>query len=348
MTHATDANTKTDPDAGWRIVDDVTQLREWGTKERVYELPRTAFVDRVIGSSASCSIPLADVRVSRRHARLARDQALWWIHDLRSKNGTWIDGERRASATLAPGTEITLGPVTLIAESHDSIALRELICRWIGWSARRRPDVDCALRGVREAAMGRLALVLSGEGDLMPIATRLHREVLGPERPFVIHHDAAPLAASVEHARGGTLCFSGARVPTDIEAAIVAVRQPMSRIRVTVCSRSSSQAAAFALKLAPSIRIELTPLSERKHEMANIIEAYAQDAAAAWGQPIAALHKRDVPVLAAHAYNSHSDVEDSARRLVALRCFGVTDGAQRLGITHGALSTWAKRRGLRT
>lgn len=348
MTHATQARTKTDADVGWRIADDVIQLREWGTEDRVYVLPRTPFVERVIGSSASCSIRLADVRVSRRHARLVRDRALWWVHDLGSKNGTWIDGERRASATLAPGTELTLGPVTLIAESHGSIALRELLCRWIGWSTRRRPDVDRALRGVREAAMGRLALVLAGPGDLTPVAARLHREVLGAERPFVLHEDDAPLAANVERARGGTLCFTGTRIPSDVEVALVAVRQPMSRIRVMVCAHSPTQAAAFALRLAPSIRIELTPLSERKHEIVNIVEAYAQDAAAAWGQPITALRSRDIATLAAYAYSSHSEIEDSARRLVALRCFGVTEGAARLGITHGALSTWAKRRRLRT
>jgi len=43
-----------------------------------------------------------------------------------------------------------------------------------------------------------------------------------------------------------------------------------------------------------------------------------------------------------------ADIEDTARRLVALRTLGVTEGGQRLAITHGALSRWAKRRGLRT
>lgn len=30
-------------------------------------------------------------------------------------------------------------------------------------------------------------------------------------------------------------------------------------------------------------------------------------------------------------------------RLVALRNFGVTEGAKRLGVTHGALARWARR-----
>jgi len=43
-----------------------------------------------------------------------------------------------------------------------------------------------------------------------------------------------------------------------------------------------------------------------------------------------------------------SEIEDVARRLVALRNWGVTGGAARLGITHGALSRWARRRKLPT
>jgi hypothetical protein len=37
------------------------------------------------------------------------------------------------------------------------------------------------------------------------------------------------------------------------------------------------------------------------------------------------------------------EIEEVARRLVALRNWGVTDGAKRLGITHVALSRWARR-----
>ena len=42
------------------------------------------------------------------------------------------------------------------------------------------------------------------------------------------------------------------------------------------------------------------------------------------------------------------EIEDAARRLVALRNWGVTEGARRIGITHGALSRWAHRRKIST
>ncbi|HEX6020726.1 MAG TPA: hypothetical protein VFZ00_01940 [Solirubrobacter sp.] len=38
------------------------------------------------------------------------------------------------------------------------------------------------------------------------------------------------------------------------------------------------------------------------------------------------------------------EIEDVTRRLVALRNWGVTDGAKRLGLSHCALSRWARRR----
>ena len=43
-----------------------------------------------------------------------------------------------------------------------------------------------------------------------------------------------------------------------------------------------------------------------------------------------------------------AEIETGTRRLVALRNWGVTGGAERLGITHGALSRWAKRRKIPT
>jgi hypothetical protein len=80
----------------------------------------------------------------------------------------------------------------------------------------------------------------------------------------------------------------------------------------------------------------------------RILEAYAREAAQQLGQPTTAADKRDIPVLSAFPFNGHADVEIAARRLVALRTLGVTEGAQPLVITHGALSRWPKRRGLRT
>lgn len=48
----------------------------------------------VIGRSATADIHVPDRYLSRRHARLFRQQEAWWIEDLASRNGSWINGRR--------------------------------------------------------------------------------------------------------------------------------------------------------------------------------------------------------------------------------------------------------------
>lgn len=47
--------------------------------------------------------------VSRLHASLTRDELGWYLTDLNSTNGTWVNGDR-----LAPGTRYMLGTVNAI------------------------------------------------------------------------------------------------------------------------------------------------------------------------------------------------------------------------------------------
>jgi len=48
----------------------------------------------VIGRSTTADVHIADRFLSRQHARLYRDDATWWIEDLGSRNGSWINGKR--------------------------------------------------------------------------------------------------------------------------------------------------------------------------------------------------------------------------------------------------------------
>jgi len=53
-----------------------------------------------IGRSRDNHIQLKDTYVSRRHLRLLRKKAKYFIQDLESKNGTFVDGE-----PISPGIE---------------------------------------------------------------------------------------------------------------------------------------------------------------------------------------------------------------------------------------------------
>jgi len=54
----------------------------------------------VIGRSARAEVVLDLDGVSRRHAEVRRDAEGWWIKDLGSVNGTWVNGEQLADRHL--------------------------------------------------------------------------------------------------------------------------------------------------------------------------------------------------------------------------------------------------------
>src|SRR5205809_2542695 len=67
-----------------------------------------------IGRSADCQIRLDRTTVSRRHAELFLDPfQRWWIRDLKSRNGTQVNGESVSDRALGPGDILTVGEFTL-------------------------------------------------------------------------------------------------------------------------------------------------------------------------------------------------------------------------------------------
>jgi FHA domain-containing protein len=99
-------------------------------------------------------------RVSRRHAVAFREDNTWILQDLWSTNGLRVNGAGRCSFQIAPGDEIELGGITLIAESRRSMELHDLLRRWLGWSTSRLGEVDRALGDVRDMANLRAVLLL--------------------------------------------------------------------------------------------------------------------------------------------------------------------------------------------
>ncbi|NUP07038.1 MAG: sigma 54-interacting transcriptional regulator [Polyangiaceae bacterium] len=80
---------------------------------RRVELPTRGAV--VIGRDAACEVVLDDAAVSKRHARLALDDAGATLLDLGSKNGTCVDGKRIVEPTLLEiGKVFEIGAATLV------------------------------------------------------------------------------------------------------------------------------------------------------------------------------------------------------------------------------------------
>jgi hypothetical protein len=69
--------------------------------------------DLFIGRGASCDVVLADITVSRCHARLIPRDGFWVFHDLSSTNGSYLNGTRVSRCQLRPGDRLLLGQALL-------------------------------------------------------------------------------------------------------------------------------------------------------------------------------------------------------------------------------------------
>ncbi len=75
-----------------------------GTSVRLAENPLT------IGRANDCTLVLDDDYASGHHARLFPRDGQWYVEDLRSTNGTYLDRQKVASPTPAPvGVPIRIG-----------------------------------------------------------------------------------------------------------------------------------------------------------------------------------------------------------------------------------------------
>jgi hypothetical protein len=64
----------------------------------------------VLGRATSCTLPIGDDYASGRHARIFPHEGSWWVEDLGSTNGTFVDGERIDGPTaLTPGRPVRVG-----------------------------------------------------------------------------------------------------------------------------------------------------------------------------------------------------------------------------------------------
>lgn len=70
--------------------------------------------EMVIGRASTCGLALPDPGVSRTHARLVREATGFIIEDLKSKNGTFVDGDPITRRPISYGETIQIGPHVLL------------------------------------------------------------------------------------------------------------------------------------------------------------------------------------------------------------------------------------------
>jgi EmrB/QacA subfamily drug resistance transporter len=87
---------------------------------RILSGPGTGAATAIVGGSATigrepeCDLQVLDSEVSRRHAKVSIRDGMATLDDLRSANGTYVDGERiLTSYRLAPGDRVQIGEATI-------------------------------------------------------------------------------------------------------------------------------------------------------------------------------------------------------------------------------------------
>jgi len=99
------------------------QVQEEGA-ESAGELP-LAMKPVVVGRRPDCDLVLADPSVSRQHARFYSREGRWWVADLGSAGGTWVNDQRlEGERALAPDDRIVVGRSRLIFSAGETAGLK--------------------------------------------------------------------------------------------------------------------------------------------------------------------------------------------------------------------------------
>ena len=76
----------------------------------------------VIGRDPACDYVLEDSTVSAKHTRLSYRQGQWWVEDMRSTNGTYLNQEPvSAPLVITNGDELRCGQAILTITVGDTL-----------------------------------------------------------------------------------------------------------------------------------------------------------------------------------------------------------------------------------
>lgn len=78
----------------------------------------------IIGRDPGCDFPLMDDTVSTRHARLNHHHGQWWLEDLASTNGTYLnDSPITMPTVITSGDEVRCGASQLIVTLAENVVI---------------------------------------------------------------------------------------------------------------------------------------------------------------------------------------------------------------------------------
>jgi pSer/pThr/pTyr-binding forkhead associated (FHA) protein len=85
----------------------LTSLAEGEAQTQLYTRPEI-----ILGREPDCDFSLDDQTVSSHHARLSYHQQQWWLEDMASTNGTFLNGDAvTVPVVITHGDELRLGHI---------------------------------------------------------------------------------------------------------------------------------------------------------------------------------------------------------------------------------------------
>ncbi|WP_437224058.1 ATP-binding protein [Planctomicrobium sp. SH661] len=82
-----------------------------------------------LGRGGQNEIRILDTEVSRRHALISRSQGTWQISDLKSSNGTYVNGQSVTAASIRSGDQIQIGRTILLFTNEPQQSDRTVVER---------------------------------------------------------------------------------------------------------------------------------------------------------------------------------------------------------------------------
>lgn len=182
-----------------------TGFLHWKDAQRAQQVEVGEFL--TIGRDCSNQLAIEDDTASTRHARIERKPQGFLLRDLRSRNGTYINGARIFEAQLSDGDRVRIGQTEFLFAWKRELASAVLLnSRNLTWQAQ----LD-KLPGIAESQFPVLLNGPSGAGKEI-LAQSLHRLSTRKNGPFVSVNCSALSESLVEselfgHVRGS---FTGA------------------------------------------------------------------------------------------------------------------------------------------
>ena len=251
---------------------------------RVVPLPDDAQV--VFGRNSDCDVAIDDPEMSRRHAIVRRQREGIFVEDLRSRNGTLLNGAPIAHARLVTaGDVMTIGPLTVIVATSATARGRQL-ATVDELGERLAVEVERALRYRRPLGLAMLRFDGGGDVAMEHVAAMLEQlrridlvaEYSPDEIALILPETALAGTEQVAQRSAGTHGLYGvAAIPEDGASAGELVDVARSRLRTARVrgggGTSRRAESVHHVELGGSRVVVADPVMKRLFELVDRIAA---------------------------------------------------------------------------